>query len=243
MLTFLGTKKGITLSFEEDEALRLCPHCGMPNKIENGYCADCGRLLQTPKNGHDIKASEIIKCPECGRYNIVGAVACATKICGYRFEKDEPADDILPMQNPVYIKVCPQCQHENPAVVDNCEHCGADITLVIETEKGPRHTLFNLVTHQIVLLCHTERQTIGREHFLQEQVASCDFVGRAHADIFCRDGQWFIRDRSRNGTYLKGKRIEPEVDVAIEPGVVISLGDPSPEQPLAAHFRFDCHAD
>lgn len=232
----------MALSFEDDEVVRPCPHCGMPNKIEVGFCVDCNRLLQTPKKGHDIKASDIIKCPKCGRYNIAGTISCAAKSCNYRFEDCEVTDTSLE-SNPIYIKICPQCQNENPASTDNCERCGADITVVIETEKVPRCALFNLATHQTVLLCNTERNTIGREHFLKEQVKNCDFVSRVHADIFHKDGKWFIRDRSRNGTYLKGNRIEPEVDNVIEPGMSISLGDPSPEQSMAAHFRFEYHAD
>lgn len=241
MLTFESTRKHLKLEFEDDEVLQLCPRCSTPNKLDTGYCVDCQGLLQKPKDGRYPKASEVIRCGSCGHYNIVGAMACSNKKCRASFTADNSAQPET--ATPVYIKVCPSCQHENPAAMDECENCGEDISLVIETEKMPKYTLFNLATHQIVLLCHTDRQTIGTEHFLQEQLKTCDFVSRTHVDIFCRDGQWYIRDRSRNGTYLKGKRLEKEVDIAIEPGTVISLGDPSPEQPLAAHFRFDCYAN
>ena len=245
MIIFQTAKKGIELSFEEDEVLQLCPRCGTPNKLSVGYCIDCQGLLQTPKDGRDckVKAYEVIKCPKCGRYNIDGALACANKACGFRFSDHITTEDTPPAPKAVYVKLCPQCQHKNPAATDVCERCGTDISLVVETEPAPRYTLFNLTTHQNVLLCDTEHQTIGKDCFLREQMINCNYVSHTHADIFCRNGQWLIRDRSRNGTYLKGKRIEKEVDVALEPGIIISLGDPSPDQTLAAHFRFDCHAD
>jgi hypothetical protein len=45
------------------------------------------------------------------------------------------------------------------------------------------------------------------------------YVSRIHARIFCLDNEWRIRDMgSRNGTFVNGVRLDPNVDVSIRNG-------------------------
>lgn len=247
MIFFQSVRGDREIGYEEDEIVQLCPRCSMPNKMSSMYCEDCMGSLRTPRDDHRLgmQASRIVKCAQCGWYNAIGATHCANRNCNFRFSDaatDEDVDenpDIGETSEPIYVKVCPECRHENPAAIDKCENCDANISAVFEEEKRTGYMLLNLATRQSVMLCDTEHQTIGREYFLCEQLTGHSYVGRAHAELFCRNQQWFICDRSTNGTYLNGERIEKGVDIALERGMTISLGDPSEEEPLAAHFRFD----
>ena len=249
MLHFKSIKKGLDLTFDDDEMVQLCHYCSTPNKVDSGYCIDCGRILQQARQNSNTslitKANQVVKCPECGHYNVADAEICTNRDCNHNFFANNPIEEQSPPtdKTSLYVKICPRCQFENPVSAQNCERCNEDLSFVMETEKmnSTKTVLFNLVTHQVVLLCQDEYKTIGRNGYLSDQLSECSYVGREHADIFFEDGQWFIQDKSRNGTYLKGSRIEKGVNVELKPGDIISFGDPSINQPLAAHFRFDCY--
>ena len=242
MITFKSAKKKIELTFEDEEQLQLCPKCGTPNKLGEAFCADCFAQLQRPLDEKYPRASEIVTCPSCGRYNVAGDQVCANGKCRASLEKetDEVNEEQKGKSVPVYVKVCPSCGHENPPV-DVCENCGRDISLELETERSRGCSIVDMWSGERLDL-PMENKTIGRENFLSEKLRERTYVGRSHADLIWREGRLYIRDHSTNGTYLNGVRIERDREVPVEPGTVIGLGDPSPAQPLSAHFRFEENA-
>ena len=90
--------------------------------------------------------------------------------------------------------------------------------------------------------CRREIMRIGR-------TAECDLVfsdsrtlSRRHAEVFFRDGNWYIRDtNSANGTYVNGRRLAPMAECLLNVGDQIRL---TPEiilevLPTAAAFGGD----
>lgn len=249
--------KGGSIEFEEDALVRLCPSCSTPNPKDAVFCSYDAFDLQRAKA--ELKASEVIECSSCHRYNPPGAPTC--RKCGEPLPTEGTVEETTDDEDaePEYVKVCPKddCRHVNPAAREKCERCYTDLAAVkVEVRKagvdvkhidnpqrvdGGKGILYNIAKDAVVELCHSERYTIGYAHLLGEQFEETDFVSDSHLDIFCREGQWFVRDHSSNGTYLNGIRIQPNIDTPLEPGVTISLGDPSASQPRAAHFRFSIH--
>lgn len=249
--------KGTTIEFEDDALVRLCPGCSTPNRKEAVFCSHDAFDLQRVKD--EMKASEVVQCGACHWYNPPGLTNC--KKCGEPLVEEEivekPHDD--EDAEPEFVLVCPNknCQHVNPASRDKCERCNADLAggkivarkaavdVKPETDAqkvdGTFGTLENIKSGAIVKLCCSERYTIGYADFLGEQFEEADFVSNSHLDIFCRDGQWYVRDHSSNGTYLNGIRIPRNSDAPIKSGDTISLGDESVSQQRAAHFRFSIH--
>jgi adenylate cyclase len=51
-------------------------------------------------------------------------------------------------------------------------------------------------------------------------------VSRSHCMLTrSLEGRWFVRDTSRNGTRLDGRRLVPNVEVELRPGQTLSLGE------------------
>ena len=65
--------------------------------------------------------------------------------------------------------------------------------------------------------------TLGRSRDC-DLVVGNPYVARSQATFTCREGQWRLRDNdTRNGTYLNGKRLEPDGEYRIHPGDTISF--------------------
>lgn len=239
MIELTSTTKKIHLQFDDSEVVQLCSRCGTPNHVQAGYCVDCGGQLQTPST-KTVKASEIIICKKCGRYNAPNEINCSNRMCGAEL-RSTPSDG---GSDATYVLVCPTCGHENPPSASICEKCNADLDLVEVRPKAscPAY-IVNIRTHAKATMDCGACHTIGRENFLSEQLQSCSYVSGQHVKITW-DGQHFILiDESRNGTYVQGKRLSPGSEFVVPDGTIIGLGDPSPNQPLAAFFKLESHAD
>lgn len=67
---------------------------------------------------------------------------------------------------------------------------------------------------------------VGRSSRCQVQLPSDSrMVSRLHATLAYRDGDWFITDESRRGTYLAGEKLEPGAPRSIPHGAVLRFGD------------------
>lgn len=77
--------------------------------------------------------------------------------------------------------------------------------------------------------------------FLSNQLRT--FVSGEHVKVAWDGEQFHIVDVSSNGTYIKGRRIRPGIDVTVSSGTVIGLGDVSISTPMSAHFRLESNAD
>lgn len=66
--------------------------------------------------------------------------------------------------------------------------------------------------------------TIGRSGEYELSFPESRVLSRRHAEIFYRDGAWYLRDcGSSNGTWLNGRRLEPREEQPLKPGDVIDL--------------------
>lgn len=68
---------------------------------------------------------------------------------------------------------------------------------------------------------------IGKdETFADFAVADNRTVSRRHAEIFCREGQWFLCDLgSKNGTYVNKKRVMKDIETRLSDGDEITFSN------------------
>lgn len=245
MIEFSSTNKGIPLQFDETEPVQLCPRCGTPNDMQSGYCIDCDGQLQTPTT-KTVKAGKIIRCKKCGRYNAPLDTHCSNRLCAAELETDCTATSQVEDQKTSieYVLECPNCGHENPPSASVCEECNADLEFVDARQKvSGQAYIVNLITGARTKLENGVCHTIGKLHFLAEQLQSSGYVSGRHVDITWDGHQFILVDKSRNGTYILGRRLSPNTEIIVPNGTIIGLGDPSPDQPLAAFFKLEGHAD
>lgn len=103
--------------------------------------------------------------------------------------------------------------------------------------------IVNIATHVREKIKKDVCYTIGARSFLADHFQSCSFVSGKHVEVTWDGVQFSVKDVSRNGTYISGQRIEKGKIITVPSGTVIGLGDVSPSQPLAAHFRLDSNVD
>ena len=252
MLVFNSVNKNVPISFEENDDVQLCSRCSTPNSMQSGYCIDCDGPLQTPRTRY-LKAKDIIRCPVCGHYNSHEDLICSNHTCLAQLAKSDCSEVTNKegetqkcVDAPVaeYIKVCPECKHVNQPNDSVCAACDASLDFVDEELVSEQAAfIVNIATHARERIKKGVCYMIGARHFLSEQFPSCSFVSGEHVEVTWDGVQFHIKDVSRNGTYISGRRIEKEKVIIVPSGTVIGLGDVSPSQPLAAHFRLESNAD
>lgn len=78
--------------------------------------------------------------------------------------------------------------------------------------------------------------TIGRSYSVDLPLILTE-VSRSHLKVYCENRQLFIEDLgSKNGTFVKGKRIQPHQPVPYAPGESISLGKGKESISIVAEF-------
>ena len=242
MRSFSGNKSvdNVTTVNDNDE-VQLCPSCSFPNYGNARECADCGYPLQD-ENIRWLRASLVKKCdnPECGHYLCIKDRKC--RKCGQSSERTVISPQPAPTDEENYMLVCPRCQTKNPANVSECISCGfslEDIDPTLSTAEAPVSVqLENVRTRQraTISINPGDTVTIGRQHQLSDQLANTGYVSSEHFIFSYHDGSLWLTDKSRNGTYIDGTRLQTNVEIPIPKGTVVVLGDPSPSELLAACF-------
>lgn len=259
-MKFQGTKnKKLLIVVDDKDEIPICPRCGFPNSKSAQNCEECASYpLLDDGNVQWIRAGLLThKCPNpnCSAYLTDTDVIC--KICGYELQKEEeqptvPAAESTPM-HPVYVRICPVCHTENSPTAKKCSNinCKADISDVFPEAKGHQACgalnvddpisihLRNIRTEQTVELKISvdDDLMIGRCGLLAEQLQEEDYVGREHFHLMRQGAEVYIRDESRNGTFINGVRLIKGQKLLLQSGVVIGLGDSSPSECLAAFFE------
>lgn len=259
-MEFRGTKnKELLIVVDAKDEIPICPRCGFPNRKSAQNCEECVSYpLLDDGNVQWVRAGLLThKCPNpnCSAYLTDAETIC--KICGYNLqaEIEQPVRDadVLTPTHPVYIRVCPVCRSENPPTAKKCSNinCKADISDVFpELKETQAHRalnaddsisvhLNNIRTGQTVELkiATNDDLMIGRSGLLAEQLQGDDYVGREHFHLTRQGATVYIRDESRNGTFINGIRLAKGQRIALQSGVTVGLGDSSPSECLAAFFE------
>lgn len=100
-------------------------------------------------------------------------------------------------------------------------------TLIMETVKPPAAFIVYRRSEQECREAVFEgRFIIGAAKDKNSIVLDSRYVSRRHAEIVCRNGRLYIIDlNSKNGTYIKGKKLISDTEYEIKPGDVITLAD------------------
>lgn len=130
-----------------------------------------------------------------------------------------------------FVKICPVCgKHNEPSAIE-CVESFTDISMVpvtredepISTSKPP---VLKLIAPDNLTLTIDDGVTIGREGIGNEIFKNHLTISRRHAKFqyFIDENIWKISDEgSKNGTFIDGKKIEPDSWNNIKNGSEISL--------------------
>ena len=113
--------------------------------------------------------------------------------------------------------------------------------------------LANSGTPQQLRLVFFERVEIGRDHMRDEYPAARILVedrtvSSRHCVVTQSDGRCYVRDISRNGTRIDGRRLVPNIKTEIRPGQTLTVGQDSDfvledlKLPLPSAFDIDTTA-
>lgn len=131
------------------------------------------------------------------------------------------------------FRKCQKCNEKNE--VSNklfCTNCGASIVnaKVIDEEKQAfSDTILILKTLDGNTIKLEESGVVGRKKEGSELLKNQTTVSREHAKLDYKDGKWYIRDLgsekkgTKNGTYLKGERLQPNETYPLDKGDEICL--------------------
>ena len=103
------------------------------------------------------------------------------------------------MEHQIHRGICRRCGRPMPAPRDN------DLRLKL-ADSGEE------------LVVSGWQMTLGRSREC-DLVLDNPYVARSQATFTCREGKWRIRDNgTKNGTYVNGRRLEPDEECRIHPG-------------------------
>lgn len=106
------------------------------------------------------------------------------------------------------------CELKHEPVKGICRICGKPMP--IPRQENPLR--LRLRSTGQLLTADGWQVTLGRSRD-NDLVVENPYVARFQATFTCREGQWRVRDNgTRNGTYLNGKRLEPDGEYRIHPG-------------------------
>jgi hypothetical protein len=157
----------------------------------------------------------MIVCTNCNHQNLSGAVFCSE--CGAPLQ----LADALTTQN---IKVVPERMRvpkKQPAVTE--PPAGDNWVTLHLLDSG--HVLPLAERNEFTMGRSSEGQPIMPDIDLSPYQAYARGVSRLHAVIRRAVGQIVLMDLdSANGTYINGKKIEPNVEEPIANGDIVALG-------------------
>lgn len=242
-----NSKPDVVVTVSDREEVQMCPKCTFPNNATARVCVDCGYPLQDG-TGRWIPAKLIQKCtnPECSAFVCIKDSKC--KKCGA--STTEPVDNqqtATPIDTPermsTYVLICPNCDTHNPANAENCSSCGFSLEDVDPTDEEEQCKIIvqleNIRTQKrvSVTLKDGEQVMLGKKGMLSDQFANTIYVSGTHLYLSFNQGDLWIRDESRNGTYIDRARLDKGIDIPICSGTVFGMGDVSASCLNAAFFK------
>jgi pSer/pThr/pTyr-binding forkhead associated (FHA) protein len=143
---------------------------------------------------------------------------------------------------------CRNCGSENDLGEGSCAYCGSPLPRRKASEDEARETaaapepqanddpfapmvsaVLRLPTGRVISLEPGDRLVIGRGQDSPLADMCTDNISREHAFISMRgDGAYLTDNRSTNGTYLNGRRLEADREYRLAGQTAISLGTDPP---------------
>jgi hypothetical protein len=159
----------------------------------------------------------MIECPNCQHQEYVGTLICSE--CGTRLAHDAPFPTRSPSRPPDYSESITR-----PAAPE-----GPNL------ESGAILGLRVVQTGDIISLLGRDNYTLGRSGEGQAVIPDVDLlpyqafdkgVSRIHAELHVTpDGVYVCDLDSANGTYLNGKRLDPQEPIPARHGDLVQLGN------------------
>ncbi len=253
MPSFYGVNNpNIVVTVSDRDEVQVCPECTFPNDAAARACVDCGHPLQDG-SGRWVPARLIQKCrnPACKAFVCTKDSKC--KKCGQSTSADAedvsstfsstPAPAAVTSTDSTFVLICPNCNAHNPANADSCGSCGYSLEDVdpvcADEEEKIIVQLENIRTKKRVSLTLKagECTMIGRKGALADQFANTGYVSGTHFYLSYNNGTVWIRDESRNGTYIDSARLDKSIELPLFSNTIVGLGDPSASELLASFFK------
>ncbi len=169
------------------------------------------------------KTSNIIFCRQCGEQNPSNANFCSRCGTQLKVSQSSPQQPLPQPQNTVDFS-----QYNQGTVVLGAENYESGTTLLDSSYRDP------IVYSFLIREKTNERITITKAvfHIGTDQnkndyvISDNNAVSHNHAEILEKDGHYYIKDlHSTNHTFVDGKEIMPNEEVAIQPNTKIRLAN------------------
>lgn len=127
----------------------------------------------------------------------------------------------------VYVRICSECQYENPVSKMHCMHCGEELADVTPTLKeqcpaNPNYMLYDLGGNPLLKLSEGEH-ILGRTAELSDYCGDKPYVSRRQARLLVEAGQAWIENLSHsNPTFVNNHPIHEKMK--LQAGDEIGLG-------------------
>ena len=224
----------------EDEELKICPDCTLPNRPDVDRCKSCNHDFMGEENEW-ARASEIKQCKGCKRYyNSSRYHECPN--CSHETIVGKDDDSSLHR----WRIICPKCKTENEPDAkccknEKCKKSFEDVDPIdVSAARGEsiQITVENFVTRKkrILTIKSDSYILVGREEELGDQLEDCMKVSRLHCLIGILGQNVYIVDLSSNGTFIDGIRAIRGFKTYLQSGVQVILGSSKVSEDKAAGF-------
>jgi predicted component of type VI protein secretion system len=123
---------------------------------------------------------------------------------------------------------CRSCGNENDLGDGSCAYCGSPLPRR-KASATTTNAILHLPTGRVISLAPGDRLMVGRGQDSPLADMCTDNISHAHAYITVRgDGVYVTDNRSTNGTYLNGNRLEADREYRLAGQTAISLGTDPP---------------
>lgn len=155
------------------------------------------------------------RCPTCfniqnttGRCGLCKRVLSEKNLYNVSLDKPPQAREKVSES----VRICPKCGSKNAFTVIQCPNDGANLMLMPLIRKEELALTKTLILYcqekKVPLFIVTKSEMIGRSQTGQSILSEDVYVSRNHAQIQFQNNNFWIRNLSKNGTNIDGKKIE-----------------------------------
>ncbi|MDD5923175.1 MAG: DUF6382 domain-containing protein [Clostridia bacterium] len=182
-----------------------------------GKKKDKNEVKDTPKA--DIKNSNTVNNPNLG-FNIPGT--------GVPASSTQVKMPDIPVATPVNTPAsnAPKMNFGETTVLGGAT-AGETTVLGVNTPSTPQVSYLIRKKNNEKILLSKELFKVGKERsFVDYCISDNNAVSRSHANIICKNGEYFVVDmNSTNHTYINGMILTPQMECKIKNGDVITFGN------------------
>lgn len=195
-----------------------CPACGYPVVGNSGTCPNCGTPILPAQPVQQVPlAQPVQQVPVSPQASVPASVA------------PQPSAPQHAAFDPNMTITCDKCGCEMSLNNKFCPNCGERVHLAtigpnaFRKKSGPKCSL-TIIPEEGEGIEATKNEYEGNSIILNRnntETTNRTITSREQAELICKDGKWYILNKSEYGsTYIVAKR-----ELELQPGDIVVLGD------------------